>query len=119
MPAEDVLTLDVEYVDVHAFADNTAVGHRYQVGINGVGYMLADHPEKGDEYRRQVIPLDPQRLATSDTPFSEAIERYSFAAADTWESGSCGPRSLGTRCTSRLGTPPCLLWPLLVLRQGP
>ena len=88
MPAEDVLTLDVEYVDVHAFADNTAVGHRYQVGINGVGYMLADHPEKGDEYRRQVIPLDPQRLATSDTPFSEAIERYSFAAADTWESGS-------------------------------
>jgi hypothetical protein len=88
MPAEDVLTLDVEYVDVHAFADNTAVGHRYQVGINGVGYMLADHPEQGSEYRRQVIPLDPQRLATSDTPFSEAIERYSFAAADTWESGA-------------------------------
>jgi len=88
MPAEDVLTLDVEYVDVHAFADNTAVGHRYQVAINGVGYMLADNPEQGSEYRRQVIPLDPQRLATSDTPFSEAIERYSFAAADTWESGA-------------------------------
>jgi len=88
MPAEDVLTLDVEYVDVHAFADETSVGHRYQVGINGVGYMLADNPEKGSEYLRQVIPLDPQRLATSDTPFSEAIERYSFAAADTWESGA-------------------------------
>jgi len=88
MAAEDVLTLDVEYVDVHAFPDETAVGHLYQIGLNGTGYMLADNPDKGLEYRRMVIPLDPQRLATSDTPFSEAIERYSFAAADTWDTGA-------------------------------
>ena len=88
MGAEDVLTVDVEYEDVHAFADETRVGRLYEVGINGVGYMLANHPEKGLEYRRQTVPLDPERLATSDTPFSEAIERYSFAAADTWETGA-------------------------------
>ena len=88
MGAEDVLTVDVEYEDVHAFADETRVGRLYEVGINGVGYMLANHPDKGLEYRRQTVPLDPDRLATSDTPFSEAIERYSFAAADTWETGA-------------------------------
>ncbi len=86
--AEDVLTVDVEYEDVHAFADETRVGHLYEVGINGVGYLLANDPTKNLEYRRQTVPLDPDRLATSDTPFSEAIERYSFAAADTWETGA-------------------------------
>jgi hypothetical protein len=88
MAAEESLLVKVEYVDVFDFPDLSSVGHVYQVGINGTGYMLADHPEKGQEYRRQVIPLDPQRLATSDTPFSEAIERYSFAAADTWDAGA-------------------------------
>tara|TARA_B100000131_G_scaffold207445_1_gene199535 strand:- start:8756 stop:10672 length:1917 start_codon:yes stop_codon:yes gene_type:complete len=88
MAAEESLIVKVEYVDVFDFPDLSSVGHVYQVGINGTGYMLADHPEKGQEYRRQVIPLDPQRLATSDTPFSEAIERYSFAAADTWDAGA-------------------------------
>ncbi|HCD02195.1 MAG TPA: hypothetical protein DER64_16895 [Planctomycetaceae bacterium] len=86
--AEDVLTVDVEYEDVHAFADETRVGHLYEVGINGVGYLLANNPAEQREYRRQTVPLDPERLATSDTPFSEAIERYSFAAADTWETGA-------------------------------
>ena len=88
MAAEDTLLVSVEYPDVHTFADENAVGRLYQVGINGTGYMLADSPEKGMEYKRTVLPLDPQRLATSDTPFSEAIERYSFAAADDWDSGA-------------------------------
>ena len=88
MAGEEVLTVDVEYIDVHEFADETRVGHLYEVGINGVGYMLANNPAEGIEYRRQTVPLDPDRLATGDTPFSEAIERYSFAAADTWETGA-------------------------------
>ena len=88
MASEDTLLVSVEYPDVHAFADESAVGRLYQVGINGTGYMLADNPEKGMEYLRTIVPLDPQRLATSDTPFSEAIERYSFAAADDWDSGA-------------------------------
>ncbi len=88
MATEESLLVKVEYVDVFDFPDLSSVGHVYQVGINGTGYMLADNPDKGMEYRRQVIPLDPQRLATSDTPFSEAIERYSFAAADEWTAGA-------------------------------
>ena len=88
MAGEEVLTVDVEYIDVHEFADETRVGHLYEVGINGTGYMLANNPAEGIEYRRQTVPLDPDRLATGDTPFSEAIERYSFAAADTWETGA-------------------------------
>lgn len=88
MAAEDTLLVSVEYPDVHSFADESAVGRLYQIGINGDGFMLADNPEKGMEYQRTVVPLDPQRLATSDTPFSEAIERYSFAAADDWDAGA-------------------------------
>ena len=50
MASEDTLLVSVEYPDVHAFADENAVGRLYQVGINGTGYMLADNPDKGMEY---------------------------------------------------------------------
>jgi hypothetical protein len=77
MPSEDIVTIDVDLDDVFDYDDLTSVGRVYQCGINGVGYMLADTPEQ-PAYRKQLIPLDPERLATSDTPFSQAIERYNF-----------------------------------------
>jgi hypothetical protein len=62
------------------------VGTVYEVAINGQGYMLADTPER--PYRRQAATLQAPRLATGDTPFSEAIERYSFVGAGDWSSGA-------------------------------
>ena len=65
-----------------------AVGSVYEVGVNGVGLMLADHPEKEIRYERRVIPLDSPRLSTSETPFSQAIDRYTLAGAYDWSAGS-------------------------------
>jgi hypothetical protein len=87
MGAPDVVTVDVDLPDVYDYPDLTSVGRLYQVGINGVGYMLADKPDE-PAWSRQTVPLDPQRLATSDTPFTEAIERYSFSTNADFSGGS-------------------------------
>ena len=70
-----------------SFTNEPSVGKVYEIGINGEGYMLADHPEKEHRYRRQTVHLEPQRLATGATPFSESIDRYSFIAHSDWTSG--------------------------------
>jgi hypothetical protein len=67
---------------------NADVGSVYEVGLNGVGYMLADRPAGEQRYERRVIPLDPPRFATSETPFSQAIERYTLASSADWSSGA-------------------------------
>ncbi len=64
------------------------VGSIYEVGVNGVGYMLADHPEQQYRYQRQTVQLNPERLATGNTPFSESIERYTFIPHDSWTGGA-------------------------------
>src|SRR5690606_12191345 len=45
---------------------------------------------ENDEFRyeRLTVPLDPPGLATSETPFSEAVGRYSFPAITDWEGGA-------------------------------
>ena len=96
-PAEDIVVIDVDIDDVYDYDDLESVGNIYQVGINGVGYMLADAPNE-PAYRKQVVPLDPDRLATTSTPFSEAIERYSFASLSD-ATGGAGQRWLN-RATS-------------------
>lgn len=111
MPAEDIVTVYVDLASLASIPEVSSVGRLYQVGINGTGYMLADDPRGGPGYRRQAIPLDPQRLATSDTPFSEAIERYSFASSDSWTGGSGQyylhrPDSAGTAFYSSRGVDP-------------
>ena len=66
----------------------TTIGTVYEVGIDGVGYMLADDPEKQEQrYRRTVTPLEPQRLATGDTPYTEAVQRIQFASMIDWSAG--------------------------------
>ena len=96
-PSEDIVVIDVDLDDVFDYDDLESVGNIYQVGINGVGYMLADSPQE-PAYRKQAVPLDPQRLATTNTPFSEAIERYSFASLSD-ATGGAGQRWLN-RTTS-------------------
>ena len=69
----------VDLTDVTDYPIVETVGTVYQVAINGVGYMLADNPDKDQAgHLRQSVSLDPPRLATTATPFSEAIDRYAF-----------------------------------------
>jgi hypothetical protein len=56
------------------------VGSRYDVAINRVGLQLFNG---GDQYRdlmprRVMLPMEPERFASGDTPFSDAVNRYSF-----------------------------------------
>ena len=45
-PAEDIVVIDVDIDDVYDYDDLESVGNIYQVGINGVGYMVADAPNE-------------------------------------------------------------------------
>ena len=52
--------------------------------------MLYDNRENLPDlrYRRQTVPLDPERLATGETPFNEAVERYVFTGFDDFSGGA-------------------------------
>lgn len=84
----DTVTINVDLADATDYPDEPGVGRIYEVGINGVGYMLADDPQRGIRYQRGSVDLLPQRLATGDTPFDEAIDRYTFAHDDDWSAGA-------------------------------
>lgn len=87
--AADTLAFQVDLVTAAPVEPEPAVGRVYEVGLNGRGYMLFDNWENEEfRYERLTVPLDPPRLATSETPFSEAVERYSFAAMTDWEGGA-------------------------------
>jgi hypothetical protein len=77
----------VALADVGDFP-NADVGSVYEVGINGVGLMLADRKQQDLEYRRQTAGLQAPRFAEGSTPFSEAIERYSFVGWADWRDGA-------------------------------
>jgi hypothetical protein len=47
-------TFFVELSDVADVPAEPLVGSVYEVGVNGVGFMLADHPEQNTRYRRQT-----------------------------------------------------------------
>lgn len=85
----DVITV---YVDAPGVADtqpNPEVGRIWEIGLDGVGYMLGDNPQNPDTLHRALAPsLDAPRLATGDTPFDQAIERYSFATFNDWSAGA-------------------------------
>lgn len=68
------------------YPDHPEVGSVYEIAIDGVGYMLADGTDQF-QYKRQTAQLVPERLATGNTPFSEAIERYTFIAHSDWRAG--------------------------------
>jgi hypothetical protein len=87
--AEATRAFTTQLDDPALFDDVPDVGRVYEIGINGVGYMLADNPATPEmAWQRQMVPLDVQRFATSETPFSESIERYVFSAWPTWRGGT-------------------------------
>lgn len=88
MAAPDSVLFSVDLPGVADIADNEEVGRVYEVAINGVGYMLADNPETDRRWNRRTVPLEPERFASTETPFSEAIERYAFTNIDTWVGGA-------------------------------
>lgn len=86
--APDFVTVSVDAPGVADIEPNPWVGRRYEIAINGIGLMMADTPEAPDTQANTVVPsLDPPRLATSDTPFAQAIERYTFEVFHDWEAG--------------------------------
>lgn len=86
--SDDALgTFTVAIAGVGTYPD-AAVGSVYEIGINGQGYMLADQPGTEFVYKRTTIPLDAKRYSQGSTPFSEAIDRYSFVAWYDWRGGA-------------------------------
>jgi hypothetical protein len=101
-----------DQVTIHVDAPGAAdievlesVGKIYEVGINGVGYMLEDNPADPDTLAAVVIPsLDAPRLATSDTPLSQSVERYVLETFHDWSGGA------GQRWLNRADSDPKAFW---------
>lgn len=91
----DSVVIQVDLPDVGDYPIEPKVGTIWECAINGQGYMLANDPVNGIERQRGTIPLLPDRLAVSNTPFSEAINRYTFYSQAQFEGGQ-GQR-LGNR----------------------
>jgi len=69
------------------FTARNSVGRIYEVGINGVGYMLADTADSPN-YERTASQVELPRFATGDTPFSEAVDRYTFVPFADFSDGA-------------------------------
>lgn len=89
--AAATVTVTASIESATAFTDEATVGTRYEVGVNGKGYMLFDNREGrfGDyQYERRTVPLVGERFVTSETPFSQSIDRYQFATLFNWAGGA-------------------------------
>lgn len=69
------------------------VGSVYEVGINGVGYMLQDQPMdqrlyRQTVYQRQTVPLDAQRVVQGETSLDQAVDRYALNSWIDWSEGA-------------------------------
>lgn len=85
--APDIVEIAVDLTGVEDYTALDSVGSLYEIGINGVGYMLEDLGQE-NPYRRFTPNLEPERLTVSDTPFSQSFERYIFSATNGWQSGA-------------------------------
>jgi hypothetical protein len=65
-----------------------SVGRIYEVGINGVGYMLADMVDSELRYQSRMATLETPRFATGDTPFTQAVDRYTFVGFTSFHAGA-------------------------------
>jgi hypothetical protein len=90
--AEASTTFTVDIGNVNSYPDQQAVGSVYEVAINGVGYMMQDHPDasvvRDRRYRRNTLPLTAPRFATGSTPFSESLDHYTFVGYSDFTLGS-------------------------------
>jgi len=66
------------------------VGTISEVGIQGIPFMLYDNRDDRQDWRwgRRHVPLDAPRFSTSDTPFNEAFDRYTFVGQGDWAGGA-------------------------------
>lgn len=80
----DSTAISGEFSDIPTALEQR-VGSVYEVAINGVGYMLADNPER--PVQRTTALLTPDRFASTDTPFAESIDRYSMIAFSDFTGG--------------------------------
>lgn len=76
----------LDLFDANDYPISDQVGSIYEIGINGQGLMLSDTPER--MVTRRSAQLDAPRFATGDTPFSEAIERYTFIGQESFRGGA-------------------------------
>jgi len=66
---------------------NDFIKNKYNIGINGVGYMLRGAPDK-PAYTRSVVPSQVNRLAISDLEYSDFAGTGLFYLAQTdWSAG--------------------------------
>ena len=85
----DTVQISVSSQTVGSIPPLESVGKVHEIGINGAGYMLSDDPENPETLPVVVVPnLEAPRLATTDTPFSQAVERYTFEAFHDWSAGA-------------------------------
>ncbi|HEX7099339.1 MAG TPA: hypothetical protein VF377_08850 [Acidimicrobiia bacterium] len=95
----DFVVFQVDTPGVGEITPNRDVGTVYEIGINGVGLMLADDPQRPETLPVAVVPdLASPRLATGDTPMSQAIERYVLETVHDWSAGA------GQRWLNRQGS---------------
>lgn len=85
------LLLDfVSVLDDSELVVNKEVGSVYDLAINGVGLKVyqGEKLDRDARHRRYTVPLDPDRLSTTDTPFSQNIQRYQFVSWDDFTGGA-------------------------------
>jgi hypothetical protein len=86
---ESTVGFTTDFSSAVNYPDLDSVGRVYEVGINGVGYMLADDPQDPDRrYRRVTQPLEAQRFYSSVEAFNETIIHYHFVGWDDWTAGA-------------------------------
>lgn len=85
----DQVTILIDVAGVPPYPPNEDVGKIWEIGINGEGYMLANNPADpaAPQWASGTVPLQPERLATSDTPFSENINRYTIYSLSEFGGG--------------------------------
>ncbi|MBO59920.1 MAG: hypothetical protein CL440_06920 [Acidimicrobiaceae bacterium] len=84
--AADTIVIETDFTEPASVTALDTVGTIYDIAIDGTGYILAETSE-GNGYEKTTVPLMPERLATGDTPFDQAVERYSFGSSDSWVGG--------------------------------
>ena len=84
--AADTIILETDFTEPASVTALDTVGTIYDIAIDGTGYVIAETSE-GNGYEKTTVPLMPDRLATGDTPFDQAVERYSFGSSDSWVGG--------------------------------
>ena len=88
LPALQVFTAELSSVSNTPIVET--VGSVFDVAVAGVGHIVADRlPDR--PLRRTTAALQGPRFTTGDTPFNQAIDRYSYSTQIDW-SGGAGQR---------------------------